>query len=86
LATTTSARGHVAILASEKYECQTFWEQTKVVFLLHSLKRLGMFSEAYELAADIPADFKSLIDHDLQTAAARRGVETHARRSDSVTE
>lgn len=77
LATTTSDRSHVAIQASKKYECRTFWEQTKVVLLLHSLKRLGMFSEAYKLAADIPAGFKSLIDNDLQTSAARYGVETH---------
>ena len=68
-ATLASDRRQVASLAAEEYQGRTFWEQTKIVLLLHSMRRLGMLSEGMKLGPDIPAPFKLLVDQDLQVSA-----------------
>jgi thymidylate synthase len=69
-ATITGDRLVVSSLASGKYNCETFWGQTKVVLLLHALRRLDMPAEAHALNAAIPPGLKALTDYDLQRAAA----------------
>jgi hypothetical protein len=67
-ATLGNDRGLVESLISDQHDTAKFWGTAKVVLLLHSLRRLGMWAEAKSLNAQLPADLRKL---DEQHSTAR---------------
>jgi hypothetical protein len=70
-------RGLVESLISDQHDIAKFWGTAKVVLLLHSLRRLGMWAEAKNLNVQLPADLRKLdeqhnIERDTEHKAGRR--------------